>query len=46
MIILGYHTISSNRNYWFTTATPTFLLKIIEKNNYFLPNLENVVKDE
>ena len=34
------------RNYWFSTATPTFLLKIIEKNNYFLPNLENIVKDD
>jgi len=34
------------RNYWFSTATPTFLLKIIEKNNYFLPNLENIIKDE
>ncbi|NOQ30344.1 MAG: AAA family ATPase [Helicobacteraceae bacterium] len=34
------------RNYWFSTATPTFLLKLIEKNNYFLPNLENVVKDD
>jgi len=34
------------RNYWFQTATPTFLLKLIEKNNYFLPNLENIVKDE
>jgi len=33
-------------NYWFQTATPTFLLKLIEKNNYFLPNLENIVKDE
>ena len=32
-------------NYWFTTATPTFLLQLIEKNNYFLPNLENVVKN-
>ncbi|WP_198262784.1 ATP-binding protein [sulfur-oxidizing endosymbiont of Gigantopelta aegis] len=34
------------RNYWFSTATPSFLLKIIEKNNYFLPNLENIIKDE
>lgn len=34
------------RNYWFSTATPIFLLKIIEKNNYFLPNLEKIVKDE
>lgn len=33
-------------NYWFQTATPTFLLKLIEKNNYFLPSLENIVKDK
>jgi len=32
-------------NYWFSTATPTFLLKLIEKNRYFLPNLENMIKD-
>ncbi len=32
-------------NYWFSTATPTFLLKLIEKNQYFLPNLENIVAD-
>jgi len=32
-------------NYWFSTATPTFLLKLIEKNNYFLPNLEYMLKD-
>ncbi len=34
------------RSYWFSTATPTFLLKIIEKNRYFLPNLENITKDD
>lgn len=34
------------RNYWFSTATPSFLMKILEKNKYFLPNLENIVKDE
>jgi len=34
------------RNYWFSTATPTFLLKLIEKNNYFLPNLEYILKDD
>lgn len=27
-------------NYWFTTATPTFAVKLIKKNNYFIPNLE------
>jgi len=29
-------------NYWFTTGTPTFLIKLIEKNNYFLPKLANL----
>ncbi|KIM13208.1 MAG: hypothetical protein KU38_00655 [Sulfurovum sp. FS08-3] len=32
-------------SYWFSTATPTFLLKLIEKNNYFVPDLENIIKD-
>ncbi|MEY4504856.1 MAG: hypothetical protein RL154_1153, partial [Pseudomonadota bacterium] len=32
-------------NYWFSTATPTFLLKLIEKHKYFLPSLENIVAD-
>jgi len=32
-------------NYWFSTATPTFLLKLIEKNKYHLPNLEKAIKD-
>ncbi|MEA3354005.1 MAG: AAA family ATPase [Campylobacterota bacterium] len=34
------------KNYWFETGTPTFLIKLIEKNNYFLPNLLNLVLDE
>lgn len=33
-------------NYWFSTGTPTFLMKLIEKNNYFLPNLEHIIKDK
>ncbi|MFW6308364.1 MAG: AAA family ATPase, partial [Campylobacterales bacterium] len=34
------------KNYWFATSTPTYLIKLIEKNNYFLPNLANVVLGE
>jgi len=30
-------------NYWFESGTPSFLIKLIEKNNYFLPKLSNVV---
>ncbi len=34
------------QSYWFETATPTFLVKMIEKNRYFIPDLENVVVGE
>ena len=34
------------KNYWFETGTPTFLIKLIEKNNYFLPKLSNLVVGE
>jgi hypothetical protein len=30
-------------NYWFTTATPTFAINLIKKNNYFIPDLEKGV---
>ena len=32
-------------NYWFGTATPTFLLKLIERNHYYPPDFENIVSD-
>ena len=35
------------KNYWFETGTPTFLIKLIKQNNYFLPKLTNLtVGDE
>jgi hypothetical protein len=30
------------KNYWFETGTPTFLIKLIKENNYFLPKLSNL----
>ncbi len=32
----------SFRPYWFETGTPTFLMKLIKKEKYFIPNLEEV----
>jgi hypothetical protein len=29
-------------NYWFESGTPTYLLKLIQNNNYFLPRLSNI----
>ena len=34
------------RNYWFETGTPTFLMELIKKYNYFLPTLTNLKVDE
>lgn len=34
------------RNYWFETGTPTFLIKLFQKNQYFLPDLDNIVVGE
>ena len=30
------------KNYWFATGTPTFLIKLIRKNNFFLPQLASL----
>jgi len=30
------------KNYWFETGTPSFLIKLIKSNNYFLPKLSNL----
>ncbi len=30
------------RAYWFETATPTFLIKLLQAKHYFIPNLEKV----
>jgi hypothetical protein len=30
------------KNYWFATGTPTFLIKLIEQNNYYVPQLNNI----
>ncbi|MFN4131935.1 MAG: AAA family ATPase [Caldimicrobium sp.] len=40
------HPHKAFKSYWFETGTPSFLLKIIEKNNYFLPSLSNLVTEE
>ena len=29
-------------SYWFATGTPTFLIKLIEQHNYFIPRLNNL----
>jgi len=30
------------KNYWFSSWTPAFLIKLLEKQNYYLPNISNL----
>ncbi|MDT8442346.1 MAG: AAA family ATPase, partial [Desulfuromonadales bacterium] len=39
LFIKNEHTF---KNYWFATGTPTFLLKLIQKHNYYVPSLDNL----
>ena len=39
-ILLFFSKNNSYRTYWFQTATPTFLIKLMQKNKYFIPDLE------
>jgi hypothetical protein len=33
-------------NYWFETGTPSYLIKLIQENRYFLPKLSNITVGE
>jgi len=34
------------RNYWYESGNPSFLIKLMDKNKYFLPELSNLIVDE
>lgn len=34
------------RNYWFETGTPTFLVKLLQRQRFFLPQLDNIKAGE
>jgi len=34
------------KNYWFETGSPSFLIKLIKEQSYYLPQLENISIDE
>ena len=42
-ILLFFSNNNEYRAYWFETATPTFLIQLIQKNRYYFPELEGVV---
>jgi len=44
--ILQFFASGDYRNYWFESGTPRFLLKLLEENEYFIPELENIEASE
>ncbi len=34
------------KNYWFSSGNPSFLVKLLKQNKYFLPNFEDLKVDE
>jgi len=34
------------KNYWWSTGNPSFLIKKLKEQNYFIPELENIVVSE
>ena len=45
-ILLFFSNHNTYRTYWFQTATPTFLIKLLQKNKYFIPGLESLEVSE
>ncbi len=45
-ILLFFSNHNTYKTYWFQTATPTFLIKLMQKNKYFIPKLENLEVSE
>lgn len=39
-VLLFFSQDKQYRSYWFETATPSFLIKLLNKNHYYTPNLE------
>jgi hypothetical protein len=44
--ILLYLKQKEFRNFWFETGTPAFLIKLMKKNRYFIPEIQNMVASE
>ncbi|GAB6044550.1 ATP-binding protein [Caminibacter profundus] len=44
--LLQYFQTKEFKNYWFSSGNPSFLIKLIQKNNYYLPKISNLKVDE
>ena len=42
-ILLFIHNQCEYENYWWTTGNPGFLVKKLQEQNYYIPNLENII---
>ncbi len=44
--ILNYLEDGEFKNYWFESATPTFLIELLKEKKYYIPQLETLETDE
>jgi Predicted AAA-ATPase/PD-(D/E)XK nuclease superfamily len=42
-ILLFINNECEYQNYWWTTGNPSFLIKKLSEQNYYIPNLENII---
>jgi hypothetical protein len=45
-VLLFFSNHNTYKTYWFQTATPTFLIKLLQEKKYFIPDLENLEVSE
>ena len=45
-VLLFFNNGFQYKAYWFETGSPTFLIKLIQKNQYYFPNMEEITVKE
>ncbi len=45
-VLLFFSNHKEYRNYWFETGSPAFLLKLFQKNRYFIPDIDRIRADD
>ena len=45
-ILLFINSHCEYKNYWWSTGNPGFLIKKLQEQNYYIPNLENIIVSE
>ncbi|RUM48254.1 MAG: hypothetical protein DSY47_06000 [Hydrogenothermus sp.] len=44
--VIQFLSIKEYRNYWFASGNPSFLIKLLKQNKYYLPKFEDLIVDQ